>query len=239
MDRRFWYRASVTPEQAERLEAEALRIYRRYQKEVVEALSLCPWAEKADADGNVRIAITLDDASEAVDAFVEELAGDEQVHVGLIVMPLSERGRKDHERFVAQVRERHAAAHGGSPPMAMAAFHFDAQANLETPARLVPFIRRSPDPTIQLVRLSVLEELRAPFETGTGYVDLSRQSIMELLASPPKKPLHERIAQHNHETISSIGAEAFAEKVEAIRRDRDASYARILGYGAGDEEQVE
>lgn len=229
----------VTPEQAERLEAEALRIYRRYQKEVVEALSLCPWAEKADADGNVRIAITLDDGIEAVDAWVESLAGDDAVHVGLIVLPLSDRGRKAHDRFVAEVRERHAAAHGGSPPMAMAAFHFDAEPNLETPARLVPFIRRSPDPTIQLVRLSVLAELRAPFQTGTGYVDLSRQSIVDLLASPPKKPLHERIAQHNHDTVSSIGPETFSKKVEDIRRDRDASYARILGYGRSDEEQVE
>lgn len=221
----------MTPEQAERLEAEALRIYRRYQKEVVEALSLCPWAEKASADGNVRIAISLDDADAAVDATVEALAADAAVHVGLILLPLSERGRKEHERFVAETRERHAASHGGTPPMAMAAFHFDAEANLETPARLVPFVRRTPDPTIQLVRLTVLEELRAPFDTGTGYVDLSRKSILELLASPPKKPLHERIAHHNHETITAMGPEAFAAKVEAIRRDRDESYARILGYG--------
>lgn len=229
----------MTPEQAERLEAEARRIYRRYQKEIVEALSLCPWAEKAEADGNVRIAISLDDGTDAIDAWVEKLAADAQVHVGLIVMPLCARGRKDHERFVAEVRQRHAAAHGGSPPMAMAAFHYEAEPNLETPARLVPFIRRSPDPTIQLVRLSVLEELRAPFETGTGYVDLSRRSIMELLANPPKKPLHERIAQHNHETVSSLGPDEFSARVEAIRRDRDASYARILGYGRDDEEQVE
>lgn len=224
------------PEVAAELRSEALRIYRRYQKEVVEALSLCPWAEKADSEGHVRIVIHLDDE---VGELVEELAADEDVHVGLVVLPLSRLGRKEHERFVAQVRERHASANGGSPPMAMAAFHYDAEANLETPARLVPFVRRSPDPTIQLVRLSVLQELRAPFQTGTGYVDLSKANILELLASPPKKPLHERIAEHNHSTVCAMGVEAFAAKVEDIRRDRDASYARILGYGPGDEEQVE
>ncbi len=227
----------MTPEQADALRTEALRIYRRYQKEVVEALSLCPWAEKASADGNVRIEVILEDAS--VDSMVETLASDASVHVGLILLPLSLLGRKDHERYVAKVRNRHAAAHGGSPPMAMAAFHFDAEANLETPARLVPFVRRSPDPTIQLVRLSILEDLRAPFEQGTGYIDLTRQSLADLLASPPKKPLHERIAQHNLDTIRTMGPEAFAEKVQAIRQDRDASYERILGYRPGDEEQVE
>ena len=70
-------------------------------------------------------------------------------------------------------------------------------------------------------------------------MELSRQNIMDLLASPPKKPLHERIAQHNRDTISTMGVEAFSAKVEAIRADRDESYARILGYGRGDEEQVE
>ncbi len=172
---------------------------------------------------------SMDQTLASVAALVEELADDPTVHVGLVILPLSPRDRVAHERFVADVRERHARAHGGSPPFAMAAFHPDAAPDLGSPARLVPFIRRSPDPTIQLVRLSVLEELRRPFERGTGYVDPADLAAVEtLLAAPAKKPLHERIARSNLETVERVGVEAFEELLADIRRDRDESYAAIL-----------
>lgn len=215
--------------QAAALEREALRVYGRYQRELVEALGLCPWAVKAREDGHVQVRALLRDDPGAVAALVEELADDPTVHVGLVILPLSPRDRVAHERFVADVRERHARAHGSSPPFAMAAFHPDAAPDLGSPARLVPFIRRSPDPTIQLVRLSVLEELRRPFERGTGYVDPADLAAVEtLLAAPAKKPLHERIARSNLETVERVGVEAFEELLADIRRDRDESYAAIL-----------
>src|SRR5262249_32562635 len=36
------------------LSEEAVRVYRRYQIEIVEALNLCPWAERARLEGRVR-----------------------------------------------------------------------------------------------------------------------------------------------------------------------------------------
>jgi len=219
----------LSEQQAAALEREALRIYGRYQREVVEALGLCPWAASAREDGRVRPRVALRDELPTAHGIVEELAADPGVDVGLVIFPLSSRERGAHERFVAALRRRHAERHGGSPPLAMAAFHPDAEPDLASPARLVPFIRRSPDPTVQLVRLSMLEELRRPFERGTGYVDPANLAAVEtLLAAPVKRPLHERIAQTNLETIRRLGVQAVAARLEAIREDRDASYAAIL-----------
>ena len=47
------------------LEAEALRVYRRYQREVVEALNLCPWAERARLEGRVTERVLLQRSAES------------------------------------------------------------------------------------------------------------------------------------------------------------------------------
>ncbi len=215
--------------QARALEREALRVYGRYQRELVEAYALCPWALKAREEGHVQVRALLSDDLASVGELVEELANLPEVHVGLIVLPLSGRGRAAHERFVAGAVRAHAQVHDGRPLLAMAAFHPDADPDLGSPARLVSFIRRSPDPTIQLVRLSILEDLRRPFDRGTGYVDTSNLAAVEaLLAAPAKRPLHERIAQSNLDTVERVGVSTFEARLADIRRDRDASYAKIL-----------
>ena len=59
----------------------------------------------------------------------------------------------------------------GESPFAMAAFHPDAAADLDDPERLIPFLRRTPDPTIQLVRQEALERVRGRHPQGTAFVD--------------------------------------------------------------------
>ncbi|MEM9071085.1 MAG: DUF1415 family protein [Myxococcota bacterium] len=214
--------------QRQALAQEALRVYQRYEEEIVEGLSFCPFAEKARLDQQLSFRVHLGDNLESVAPLVEAVAADDTIHVGLLILPLSDRDRLQHERFVAKLREAHAAAHGGSPPLAMAPFHYEAEANLESAAKLVPFVRRTPDPTIQLVRISVLEALRAPFDEGTDFVDLSRVDLAAFLARPLKKPLHERIAQTNLETVKRLGLEAVEARFQDIRKDRDRSYSSIL-----------
>ncbi|MCB9619404.1 MAG: DUF1415 family protein [Sandaracinus sp.] len=230
---------SETPPSAEQLvalEREARRIYERYEVEVVEGFGFCPWAERARREGEVEVRIVLeDDASLAQDlgpalAAVEAHAARDHVAVGLVVFPRVSMPRDAFARFVAELRERHADAHGRTPPMALAEFHPDAPADLGAAARLVPFLRRSPDPTIQCVRLSVLSELRRG-EEGTDFIDLSTTSLAEILARPVKKPLHERVAERNLETVCARGTEAIEAVLADIAADRAAAYARVLGAG--------
>tara|TARA_B100001750_G_scaffold193842_1_gene164963 strand:+ start:210 stop:902 length:693 start_codon:yes stop_codon:yes gene_type:complete len=220
---------ALSEARAEALRAEALRIYGRYQREFVEALGLCPWAVRAREEGHVAVRVVLDDpAAEAALAATEALAADEEVQVGLLVLPRAAYDRSTHEAFVSELREQHAAGHGGSPPFAMAAFHPDAEPDLDHPARLVPFIRRSPDPTIQLVRLTSLEAVRRRAgDRGTAFMDLSTLDLAQLLSAPAQPPLHERVADKNRETIAAMGVAEAEAILATIARDRDAAYARV------------
>jgi hypothetical protein len=209
------------------LEREALRIYRRYQKEVVEALGLCPWAERAEREGHVRPRVVLDPAADVAHALgvVKELSDDESVEVGLMIYPRVRMGRLEWERFVRHVRDADAAARRGAQiAMAMAAFHPDAPADLTDAARLVPFTRRSPDPTIQLVRKSVLDRVRHADHSGTGFVDPSMLAP-EALAAAARPPLHEMVHEANLATIRELGVERLERIFAAIREDRDRAYA--------------
>lgn len=215
----------------ERLEGEALRIYGRYQREFVEALGLCPWAVRAREDGKVTVRVLLEPGEGLFDPTIDavtRIGADEAIEVGLLVFPRSAATRAEHEAFVSAVRERDAELHDGSPPMAMAAFHPNARADFSHPSRLVPFIRRSPDPVIQLIRRTSLEAVRKrTSDRGTAFLDPSEIDFGAMLATKAQAPLHERVADKNRETLEAMG-EAEAEAILlAIQADRDASYARL------------
>lgn len=219
----------------EALIAEALRIYRRYATEVVEGLGLCPWAEHARRAGHVVervLLLSTPDVQPAMDV-VAELAGRPEVEILLVIFPLLELDRRRFEHFVAELREADAKRHElGSIPFVMAAFHPDAEAELSDPERLIPFLRRSPDPTIQLVRRSVLERVRRRAPEGTGFVDLRQLDPRELAAEEPLG-LRERIARDNLETVQRMGVARVEELLADIRRDRGRSYARLVAARAG------
>jgi hypothetical protein len=120
----------------------------------------------------------------------------------------------------AQLRDRVAAQ---IPAAGIAAFHPSAAVDLATPARLVPFLRRAPDPLLQLVPLALLDAVRsAPPVAGlahqagmlAGHVGSSRPGIAE------------RIAAENHATVLRAHAE-IAATLDDIAADRSAAYARV------------
>jgi hypothetical protein len=169
------------------------------------------------------------DLEEAL-AVVHELAGRPDVDIGLLIYPRLSVSREEFARLVrvlGNADDRRWPR--GEVPMAMAAFHPDAKAELGDPARLVPFIRRSPDPTLQLVRLEVLNKLRGTEPSGTGFVDpelLARRGL-SAIAGSVRTPLHERVAEDNLETVRRVGVGAIEAILADIRADRDRSYARI------------
>jgi hypothetical protein len=212
----------------ERWIREAIRVYRRYQIEVVEACGLCPWAERARLDGSVheRVLVQTKDATiEPSIRAIEDLAREERVQIALLIFPRIGLSRSDFEHFVARVREGDAKRHAlGEVPFMFAAFHPAAVPDLTHAERLIPFLRRTPDPTIQLVRASALERVRASASQGTQFVDIRSLAAEDFEYTPP---LRERIARANLATVRRMGVDELRRHLDDILRDRDETYEAL------------
>jgi hypothetical protein len=139
-------------------------------------------------------------------------------------------GRLPFEHFVARIRDADAAKREiGNAPFAFAAFHPDAQPELATGERLIPFLRRTPDPTIQLVRRAILEALHERTPHGTEFVDLAHLLRQGVVPAAPEPTLRARIAEENKRTVEQLGIEAMEAIFADIRADRERAYARLLG----------
>jgi hypothetical protein len=212
------------------LVTESLRLYERYAEEIVERFDLCPWARRSRREGAVRPWVLLqespDELAESL-LVIGALAVASQVQVALLIYPRLRLGRLDFEHFVRRLRHADSERHElGEVPFAMAAFHPQAAANLQDAERLVPFIRRTPDPTIQLVRADVLEQLRSSSSSGTAFVEPGMLTVAGL-AREEVPGIRERIAQNNLETICRVGTSTLEAAFADIARDRSATYARL------------
>jgi len=204
--------------------------------EVVEGFTLCPWAAAARRDGHVVEAVIL--AENQADprqslTLLDSLKDRLETDIALFIYPDLALDRLGFESFVRTVREQDAARHEvGTIPFAMAAFHPDAHPDPSEPERLIPFLRRTPDPTIQVVRRTALDRVRGSSQEGTSFFDLSNLGALPL---PQKEPvsLRQRIAQANLDTALEVGVDTLEALFEDIRRDRDESYARIRREAAG------
>ena len=218
-----------------RLRAEALRLYLRYATEVVEALGLCPWAKRAREQGRVRpeVVLAAEPGEDEVLAVADEVFADARVEIGLLIFPRlggstpAPWDRRTFRQFLSRVRARDAERHAPvSPPLVMADFHPHAEPDMTSPARLVSFVRRSPDPTIQVVRRATLDAVHGSEVRGTSYIPQGTLRLDDLPAQA-SVPLHQRIAEANHATIERLGVAQVQALLDDIRADRDRAYARI------------
>ena len=210
---------------------EALRVHRRYQTEIVERCGLCPWAEGARLGGRVRERVLLQTDGTDVGpslAALSELAADRSVEVAFLVYPRLEVSRLGLEDFAATVRTADGARYElGKVPFVFAVFHPDAEPETDDPERLIPFLRRTPDPTFQLVRVAVLDAVRSLSSQGTQFVSPAAFEAMQ--SAQVQVPLRERIARTNLATVRRMGIETMRRALDDIRRDRDEAYARLTG----------
>jgi len=188
------------------LVAAALRVNARYVEEVVIGWGLCPWAARAWNDGQVtqRVFTGAEPDAAPVAAFIDELGAKPDAAIGLAIFPRVACTVGAWERFAERVRRARRAflAAAFHPEYAPPEYAPPADGALD-PARLVSFIRRTPDPTLQLVRASLLENLRGP--------------------------ISDDVARANHATVRMRGPAALDALLTEIRRDRDASYAGVSG----------
>lgn len=196
--------------------AEVRRIFDRYLVEIVEAYGLCPWARPARLGGEVAVEVLWGEpTADAWAAAGEALLSRPETRVAMVVAP---------ESAVTPGELRAARDHVGSrlKHAGIAHFHPDAELDLATPARLVPFLRRSPDPLLQLVPFALLESVRAEPPT----VDrLLQAQMLGGQAASLRGDVADRIAEDNHARVTSETA-AIVACLDDIARDRRESYAR-------------
>ena len=193
----------------------------RYIREFVEALHLCPYAKRCRESGKLhrRVVLREEDGLEAVRA-VEALP-EEAVEVALLIFPNAAANglpsAHAFEAFCTGLREQVARAHEGAPPFYCVAFHPDLPRDLEGAHRAVQFIRRSPDPTLQLVRASVLRAVRGTDDGGTRLIDPSALSLEQLMAISSPLSLADRIAEANLAMLQREGPDAIDALLASLR----------------------
>lgn len=209
------------------LEAEAVRVFRRYVLEVVEALELCPYAARARLEGQSQEAVIEAKAPRDEDllAVIDELTARADTQVAFVLLPRLQTPAPAFERRVERLRKAHANARGQTV-MAIEAFHPQAELVVSDAARLVPFIRRTPDPTLQLTRLSALCQVRRGRPQGTQFLDLANLDLHADMPPPPA-PLHEQIAEKNLVSVVGFGPARVKARLDAILEDRNASYRAL------------
>lgn len=198
-----------------RRRAEVVRLLERYLVEVVEMYDLCPWAKLARQRKEVGVEVLWGSPSLAdwVDT-ARDLLDRRAIQVVMIVAPET----PDNLAEFRRVRDRVAAE---LPMTGVAEFHPDANLDLSTPPRLVPFLRRSPDPLLQLVPLSLLDAVRAAPHAA------AREQQAQILvgrAPTPKPDTADRIAIANHAMVTNVQAQMLAT-LDDIMADRKRSYA--------------
>lgn len=212
------------------LVAEALRLHARYMDEFVESYDLCPWAAHARRAGRVleRVLLQEDDALEPTLELVESLAPRAELEIGLAIFPRLRKTRLEFDHFVARIREADDARHPrGEAPFATAAFHPEAAPDTANAERLIPFMRRTPFPTLQLVRYSVLERAHGRAPPGTQFLDLDALGSGAGLLEPPPMPVRDRVGRNNLDTARRVGVETLERVLGDITRDRDETLARL------------
>ena len=225
------------PAPADPRAAAALARNDRYLLEFVEALSLCPWARRCREMGRLECRVILaaggepetpafealmDDAMTAVCELAARPPG--EVEIGLLLFPAlvpalraGVEGARAFEQVCNAVRaamQQAFAQEPGGQPFYCVAFHPELGMDLADANRAVRFIRRSPDPTLQLVRVSVLQAARG--SDPLRYVDASRMTREELMAVQSPETISERIARLNWETLQREGPEKLRALLEGM-----------------------
>jgi hypothetical protein len=181
----------------ESIESRALSRNDRYLREFVEALELCPFARKCRETGRLerRVLRGGRPAEATLEAIGElERTREEAVEVALLIYPEFVGGLRAFEEFRDDVRKSLRLFY-------CVAFHPDLPMELSDANRAVSFLRRSPDPTLQLVRIVTLERVRSGRPTGSFYVDAATLSPAELSAFEHSISVSEQIARANLRTL--------------------------------------
>lgn len=165
----------------------ALRRSDRYLQEFIEQLSICPYAKQCREQGRLYrgVFLQVQPSPQAVANFLLSLDPERLYEIGLLLFPnFAGEGKvgESHpfERFVSDVRNQYGKLRK-PPAFFIVAFHPQMPSNLSNPDVAVRFMRRSPDPTIQLVRPEVIDAVRNPHhnrdELSTAIAEMGLRTV--------------------------------------------------------------
>mgnify|MGYP001822967980 CR=1 FL=1 len=199
----------------DRLRREARRLHQRYLTEVVERFSICPWAKAARLHDRMRTHVVTDRCS-AVDTLrpvIEDWAGDDRVEVAFVIVPLFAGTREAFASWASTVASLREDVFLSAP------FHPAPE------ARTIPFLRRTPDPTLQLVRRARLDVVRA--HDPPHYQDIFALDLSALERRGSAKTVAASVLAHNERLLAEDRPRLEAI-LEAIHQDRDATYGDMI-----------
>lgn len=219
----------ISTEVRSALEREAFRANDRYLHEFLEKYAFCPYSREARRKGEVHRYLHYCDQLDArpLVELMHQIAGDPRQVVAQVILPCIQVTAPDFARFVHQLTDFAHAEMGTRDVLAVAPLHPALSFNEATPEALIPLFRRTPDPTIQWVRLDALESIYEGRENDTVFVEAG--AIDAYLAKNPKKtPLYETIAKTNAAMTKRLSVDVVVALLKDIADDAHGSYARLL-----------
>jgi hypothetical protein len=219
-------------------EHEVRRLFARYQTEVVEQFALCPWARPARLQAEVAVAVVtpadlpvsawqpgqqLELPSQmaiAVCSAAQQMISNPSTKVGIIIVLAAACDR-------IALRELRNRVSQAVPTVGVADFHPDAALDLATPARLVSYLRCTPDPVLQIVPFSILDEVRSGTQTVDRAAQLAMLGGISAPANASSQDIGDVIANRNHATINLDRGAALQAVLHSIAEDRLQSYQRV------------
>ena len=205
----------------------------RYVVDFVEEFSFCPYARKGRRDGLTYRYFhyaSADSPEAEADWLVDlltEVAQDPAQAVVQVVMPLIEVEPNAWHVFCQDLVAFTNARLPRSDHMATAALHPGLPFYETSPFALIPLFRRSPDPTIQWVRMDAIKALYAGRESGTRFLTLDEVSAY-LDGARRAKPLYDRIAETNEKMASRLKTDHIVRTLAGIADDAQRTYEEVL-----------
>lgn len=200
------------------LAREAVRLHERYQRDLIDRFSICPWAKPARTDDRIRTHVIVEASCDLQDlrSVVDEWARDETAEVAFIIVPRFDEGADEFEKWTAEVGALRADVFLSAP------FHPDASQSAGT----IHFLRQTPDPTVQLVRRARLEAIRA--QDPPHYTDIFHLDLADLETSKGPRTVAASVLALNNRLVAREGREALQALIDDIKADRTRTYAPIL-----------
>lgn len=221
-------------EKAQEKEDAVIQVYRKYSVDWIENKNWCPFARMSREGGHTKEVVcwqTQLDLKVVLSA-LESMGRHDKIEVGFLIFPLLNISRVDFVHFVQKLRQAHQHT---SPPdasgqrfvMAAEAFHPEVVLDLSSATRLIPFLRATPDPTIQLVRHRVLESVKKGKQTGTGFFDPNTMSLEKLLSTKPEPSVSDKITESNYQTALKMGEDLLIRRHQDMMAYRNTTYGQV------------
>jgi hypothetical protein len=206
----------VSPREA--LAREALRLHERYHREVIERFCVCPWAKPARGAGRTRAHVVVDASCspEELAPVLAEWAADDTVDVAFVIAP---RFAGDADAFADWATS---IARAQRDAFLTAPFYPRVPGSAGT----IQFLRQTPDPTVQLVRRTRLEEIRA--QDPPHYTDIFDVDLRKLAVDNAPREIAASVVAHNERMIEREGRVEIQRILDDIREDRERTYAKLL-----------